>query len=122
MADDLARQAGSASQQPQGQERPTAASRSASQPMQEPSASQPMADPSDKEVYLDSDSDLPLLTTWAGRLAASHAAPAYAFARRSSLRPPVLSVSPRSRLYAERLAMRQPHCRRLVLCPMRMPY
>ena len=120
VANDLAQQAGSASQQPQRRERPPAASRSSSQPMVEPYASQPMAEPSDKEVYLDSDSDLQLLTTWAGRPAATHAAPAYAFARHSSLRPPVLSVISRSRLHAVRLTRSHPHSRRLVLCPMRM--
>ena len=117
VANDLAQQAGSASQQPQRRERPTVASRSASKPMAETSASQPITEPSDKEVYLDSDSDLLLLTTWAGRPAASHAAPAYAFARHSPLLPPVLSVSPRSSLYAVRLARSEPHCPRLVLCP-----
>ena len=63
------------------------------------SASQPIATPSAKEVYLDSDSDMLLLTTWAGRPAAS-AAPAYAFARRTPFRPPEQPVSPPSRLDA----------------------
>ena len=102
-----------ASRQPQRRERPTAASRSASQPIAAPSA---------KEVYLDSDSDLLLLTTWAGRPAASLVPPAYAFARRTPiLTPPDLPVSPPSRLHALRLARSQSHCPRLVLWPVLTP-
>ena len=87
----MARQARSASQQPRCRERPPAA---LFRPIAEPSVSQPMEEPSDQEVYLDSDSDLLVLTTWAGRPAASHAAPAYAFARRTPFLPPDLPVSP----------------------------
>ena len=55
------------------------------------SASQPIAEPSDKEVYLDSDSDLLVLMTWPGRPAVHHSNLNAGSAR---LQPPALPVSP----------------------------
>ena len=65
--------------------RPAAASSTASQPIPTPSA---------KEVYLDSDSDMLLLTTWAGRPAASAVPQRNMDAVSAPLRPPALPVSP----------------------------
>jgi hypothetical protein len=100
--------ASSASRGPAPHERPNAAVRSASPPVEKPS---------ETEVNSDSDKCLPLLTEWTGRLAVSPAHHDCVFTLRMSVRPPDQRVNPPNQLLDEILVPCQQHFPRLELPP-----